>query len=100
MPDTNIEFLATLESIIRQRLEEEPKGSYTAELVAQGDKRVAQKVGEEAIELALASAAGDRDEQLSEAADLIYHLLVLLVSKDISLGEVAGHLERRHNSDA
>ena len=100
MPDTNIEFLATLESIIRLRLEEEPKGSYTAELVAQGDKRVAQKVGEEAIELALASAAGDRDEQLSEAADLIYHLLVLLVSKEISLGEVAGHLERRHNSDA
>jgi len=100
MPDTNIEFLATLESIIRQRLEEEPKGSYTAELVAQGDKRVAQKVGEEAIELALASAAGDREEQLAEAADLIYHLLVLLASKEIRLGEVAEKLEQRHRSVA
>ena len=100
MPDTNIEFLATLESIIRQRLEEEPKGSYTAELVAQGDKRVAQKVGEEAIELALASAAGNREEQLAEAADLIYHLLVLLASKEIRLGEVAEKLEQRHRSAA
>jgi phosphoribosyl-ATP pyrophosphohydrolase/phosphoribosyl-AMP cyclohydrolase len=100
MPDTNIEFLATLESIIRQRLEEEPKGSYTAELVAQGDKRVAQKVGEEAIELALASAAGDREEQLAEAADLIYHLLVLLASKEIRLGEVAEILKQRHRSVA
>jgi len=100
MPDTNIEFLATLESIIRQRLEEEPKGSYTAELVAQGDKRVAQKVGEEAIELALASAAGDREEQLAEAADLIYHLLVLLASKEIRLGEVAENLKQRHRSVA
>jgi phosphoribosyl-ATP pyrophosphohydrolase/phosphoribosyl-AMP cyclohydrolase len=100
MPDTNIEFLATLESVIRQRLEEEPKGSYTAELVAQGDKRVAQKVGEEAIELALASAAGDREEQLAEAADLIYHLLVLLASKEIRLGEVAEKLEQRHRSVA
>ncbi len=100
MADTNIEFLATLESIIRQRLEEEPKGSYTAELVAQGDKRVAQKVGEEAIELALASAAGDREEQLAEAADLIYHLLVLLASKEIRLGEVAEKLEQRHRSVA
>ena len=100
MPDTNIEFLATLESIIRQRLEEEPKGSYTAELVAQGDKRVAQKVGEEAIELALASDAGDREEQLAEAADLIYHLLVLLASKEIRLGEVAEKLKQRHRSVA
>ena len=95
MPDTNIEFLATLESIIRQRLEEEPKGSYTAELVAQGDKRVAQKVGEEAIELALASAAGDREEQLAEAADLIYHLLVLWAEQGIKPEEVFAELESR-----
>lgn len=96
MTDSNIDFLATLESIVRQRLEDKPAGSYTAELVAQGEKRVAQKVGEEAIELALATTAGDRNEQLDEAADLIYHLIVLLVSEGISLSEVAATLRLRH----
>lgn len=98
MTDSSIEFLATLENIIRQRLDDRPDGSYTAKLVAQGDKRVAQKVGEEAIELVLATTAGDRNEQLEEAADLIYHLLVLLVSKGISLGDVNEILKNRHAS--
>jgi len=98
MTNSDIEFLTTLENIIRQRLEDKPDDSYTAKLVAQGDKRVAQKVGEEAIELALATTAGDRDEQLEEAADLIYHLLVLLVSKKISLSDVNEILRQRHAS--
>lgn len=99
MMDSNIEFLATLEGIILQRIEDKPDASYTAALVAQGDKRVAQKVGEEAIELALAITAGDRDEQLEESADLVYHLLVLLASKGISLGDIAKKLEKRHESE-
>lgn len=96
MANSNLEFLATLEEIIRQRINDMPEGSYTAKLVAQGDKRIAQKVGEEAIELALATVASDRDEQLAEAADLVYHLLVLLVSNGISLGDVNELLQERH----
>lgn len=98
MTNANLDFLTTLESIIRQRIKDRPEGSYTARLIAQGDKRVAQKVAEEAVELALASAAGERDEQLAEAADLIYHLLVLLVSKGISLVDVNELLGKRHAS--
>jgi phosphoribosyl-ATP pyrophosphohydrolase/phosphoribosyl-AMP cyclohydrolase len=98
MTDSNIEFLATLENIIRQRLEDKPDDSYTAQLVAQGDKRVAQKLGEEAIELALATTAGDRNEQIDEAADLVYHLLVLLASKGLSIADVAEKLRQRHES--
>jgi len=98
MTDPNIEFLQILEDIVLQRLEDNPDGSYTAQLVAKGDKRVAQKVGEEAIELALAATAGDRGEQLEEAADLFFHLLVLLASKGISLADVAEKLRQRHAS--
>jgi phosphoribosyl-ATP pyrophosphohydrolase len=96
MARSNIDFLASLEQIIHQRLEDRPAGSYTASLVAGGGKRVAQKVGEEALELALAAAAGGRNEQLDEAADLLYHLLVLLASKDISLEDVCETLRQRH----
>ncbi len=98
MVDTNINFLTTLENIVRQRLEDKPDDSYTAQLVSKGDKRVAQKVGEEAIELALAAAAGTRAEQLEEAADLVYHLIVLIADKGISLGEVVKVLRQRHES--
>ena len=99
MTDSTIEFLETLEGIIRRRIEEKPDASYTANLVAQGDKRVAQKFGEEAIELALAVTAGDRDEQLEESADLVYHLLVLLASKGIGLSDIADKLRKRHESE-
>jgi len=98
MTGSDTDFLVTLEQIIRQRIEDRPEGSYTAKLVARGNKRVAQKVGEEAIELALATTDGDRDEQLAETADLIYHLLVLLVSNGISLGDVNEILRQRHAS--
>lgn len=98
MSDSDTDFLVTLEQIIRQRINDKPEGSYTAKLVAQGNKRVAQKVGEEAIELALATTDGDRDEQLAETADLVYHLLVLLVNNGISLGDVNELLRQRHAS--
>ena len=100
MDTTRLEFLHKLEGIIHQRVIDNASESYTATLVAAGDKRVAQKVGEEAVELALAATAGDRDEQLQEAADLLYHLLVLLKCKSIALDEVVGLLQDRHRPES
>ena len=91
-------FVGQLESIIRDRMENGKNDSYTAQLIAQGEKRIAQKVGEEAIELILAATAGDRGEQLEEAADLLYHFLVLLACKGLSLSDVSETLSQRHDS--
>ena len=89
-------FLAELERIITQRDDERPEGSYTTTLLESGVKRIAQKVGEEAVETALAAVAGDDEELLNESADLIYHLLVLLRSRKLELGSLLGVLRRRH----
>ena len=97
MNGRNIVFLNELEDIIRRRLNDRPDSSYTARLVAGGDKRVAQKVGEEAVELALASVAGTREEQIDEAADLLFHTLVLLNCMGISLADVVDILKKRHD---
>lgn len=96
MTTSNLIFLATLEAIIADRLENPTRESYTAGLIALGTKRVAQKVGEEAVEVALAAVDGDREEVINEAADLIYHLLVLLNSQGIQLSDVTTVLESRH----
>lgn len=93
---SNDNFLETLEETISSRLKNPQADSYTSSLAASGIKRVAQKVGEEAVELALASVAGDRDEILNEAADLVYHLLVLLRVQEIELADVVETLEARH----
>ncbi len=98
MINNDISFLNELENIILQRLRDDTDESYTARLVSSGEKRVAQKVGEEAVELVLAATSGDREEQLEEAADLMYHLLVLLNSKDIRLANVVSVLLARHAS--
>lgn len=92
---TNENFLQDLEQTILDRLANPSAESYTSSLVSSGVKRIAQKVGEEAVELALASVDGDRDEVLSEAADLIYHLLVLLNVKEIRFADVVATLESR-----
>jgi phosphoribosyl-ATP pyrophosphohydrolase/phosphoribosyl-AMP cyclohydrolase len=89
-------FLAALEGIIEQRIAERPEGSYTARLFAQGPKRIAQKVGEEGLEVALAAAAETDEKVLAESADLLYHLLVLLKSRGLPLERVVGELESRH----
>lgn len=89
-------FLGKLEEIIDHRLRTRPADSYVARLAAEGDRRVAQKLGEEALELALAAVSQARDAQLEEAADLIFHLLVLLRAKGLSLTDVADRLEQRH----
>ena len=96
MEDDKLEFLAELERVIVQRLEDAPDGSYTARLAAQGALKVAQKLGEEGVELALAGAAQDRARVTAEAADLVYHLLVLLAVRELGLVDVVNELERRH----
>ena len=97
MTTTNIDFLTTLERVIQARLEQPVEGSYTTELIAAGQKRIAQKVGEEAVELALASVSSDRLETTEEAADLFYHVLVLLNNMGIGLCDVVATLEARHS---
>lgn len=92
----SLEFLTTLESIIDSRARDATQDSYTASLIAAGPKRIAQKVGEEGVELALAAVDGDRNEVLNEAADLVYHLLVLLRGRDLTLDELVTTLEGRH----
>ena len=91
-------FLETLETVIERRLKESPDGSYTGRLAAQGTLRVAQKVGEEAVELAIAAAAQDRAHVRAEAADLLYHLLLLLRLRDLKLADVVAELEDRHRN--
>lgn len=87
--------LARLEATIADRATADPAESWTARLLADGPKRAAQKVGEEGVEVALAGAAGDVAELAEESADLIYHLLVLLRSRDVEFARVLEILERR-----
>jgi phosphoribosyl-ATP pyrophosphohydrolase/phosphoribosyl-AMP cyclohydrolase len=94
--DVDLTFLTRLETIIDSRANDLSQDSYTASLIAAGPKRIAQKVGEESVELALAAVEGDREEVQNEAADLVYHLLVLLRSQDMSLSDVVSTLEMRH----
>ena len=89
-------FLADLERVIIQRDKERPVDSYTTKLLEAGIKRIAQKVGEEGVETALAAAVGDDEELLNESADLIYHLLVLLRSRKLELGSLVEVLKIRH----
>jgi len=89
-------FIAALERVVAQRAAERPEGSYTTGLFEAGVKRIAQKVGEEGVETALAAVAGDRDELANEAADLLYHLLVLLRASGLSLADVVRTLDSRH----
>jgi len=91
-------FLADLERVIIDRDENRPEGSYTTTLLETGVKRIAQKVGEEGVETALAAVAGNDEELLNESADLIYHLLVLLRSRKLELGSLVEVLKIRHGS--
>lgn len=92
----DLAFLAALERLIAERDERRPKSSYTAKLFEAGTRRIAQKVGEEGVEAAVAAAAGDREELVREAADLLFHLLVLLRASGKSLGDVVATLQSRH----
>jgi len=90
-------FLAKLDRLVARRYAERPAESYTTRLFEAGTRRIAQKVGEEGVEAALAGAGQDDAALLGEAADLVYHLIVLLRARGMSLGEVAATLEKRHS---
>jgi phosphoribosyl-ATP pyrophosphohydrolase/phosphoribosyl-AMP cyclohydrolase len=96
VPAQQLAFLASLEAIILRRIAERPEGSYTADLLSEGFLRVAQKFGEEALELALAGAAQTDDRVVAEAADAVFHLLLVLRSRGLSLNQVVRELEARH----
>jgi len=91
-----VAFVAELEEIISARREDAPEGSYTASLFADGINRMAQKVGEEAVELVIEAKDNDTEEFLGEAADLLFHYLVLLQAKDHTLADVVNVLQERH----
>jgi phosphoribosyl-AMP cyclohydrolase / phosphoribosyl-ATP pyrophosphohydrolase len=93
---TPISFLAKLEAVIAQRADEKPDASYTAKLLAKGINKVAQKVGEEGVETALAGVNESDQKLVEESADLLFHLLVLLKARGISLRQVVAQLESRH----
>jgi phosphoribosyl-ATP pyrophosphohydrolase/phosphoribosyl-AMP cyclohydrolase len=88
-------FLGVLTQTIRQRIGARPPASYTAKLLDAGPRRIAQKVGEEGLELALASVAQGDEEVIAEAADLLYHVVLLLEAKGLSLARVAAELAAR-----
>ena len=91
-------FLNTLETIIRQRKSAEATTSYTASLFAAGLPKMAQKVGEEAVETVIEALGNDRERLLNESADLLFHLLVLLAAKEVRLSEVEEVLKNRHRA--
>ena len=92
----DIAFLAKLESVIAQRASDKPENSYTARLLAKGLGKVAQKVGEEGVETALAGAGESEQKVIEESADLLFHLLVLLRARGLTLAQVVRQLESRH----
>ena len=92
----SLSFLAQLESVIAQRIAEKPEGSYTARIWEKGITHMAQKVGEEGVEVALAAAVQEDERLVSESADLLYHLALLLKSRGLSLQDAVKELELRH----
>lgn len=89
-------FLGALQSVIRQRHRDMPEGSYTTRLFTKGAPKIAQKVGEEAVESVIEAVAGNNDGLVYEASDLIYHLLVLLENQGLSIADLEEELARRH----
>jgi phosphoribosyl-ATP pyrophosphohydrolase/phosphoribosyl-AMP cyclohydrolase len=94
--NSTIDFLAQLQQIIRQRKQEDQEQSYTSSLFRKGINKIAQKVGEEAVELVIESKDNNDALFLGEAADLLFHYLVLLSAKEKSLEDVVAVLQERH----
>jgi phosphoribosyl-ATP pyrophosphohydrolase len=95
MTDYRLDVLADLAGVIASRKGASPDSSYTAKLLSQGVEKCAKKLGEEALEAALAAVAGDPRHLTAESADLLYHLLVLLAAADVGLADVMAELARR-----
>ena len=94
--DDDVSFLFRLEAIIGDRYKNPAEGSYVNQLHNKGLNKITQKVGEEAIETVIAALAQDREDFLDETSDLIFHLMVLLREKNVSLAELGDHLRKRH----
>ena len=92
-------FLTELQDFINKRKEEMPEGSYTTKLLKDGVNKIAQKVGEEALETVIEATNGTTDHLIYEASDLLYHLLVLLTEKGLRIEDVAAELQKRHDPD-
>lgn len=90
-------FIRSLSRLIQKRHEEMPENSYTTKLFIKGVKKIAQKVGEEAVESTIEAVDGNRDRFIYEASDLIYHLLVLLEQMDVTLPDIERELLQRHS---
>ncbi len=90
-------FLTELQDFINKRKEEMPEGSYTTSLFTKGINKIAQKVGEEALETVIEATNGTKDHLVYEASDLLYHLLVLLTEKGLRIEDVASELQKRHD---
>ncbi len=91
-------ILHDLAATIEARKGAEPDSSWTAKLLAKGPEKCAEKFGEEAIEAIIEAAKGDRGKLTSEAADVLYHLLVMLAARDVALDDVLGELARRQGT--
>ena len=89
-------FIGELQSVIQQRHREMPEGSYTTKLFTKGVKKIAQKVGEEAVETVIEAVANNNTDVVYEASDLIYHLLVLLENQGLSIADLEEELAERH----
>ena len=96
-PEAPGDFLADLDALVAQRERERPAGSYTTGLFEDGVRRIAQKVGEEGVETALAGVVQDGEALLGEASDLLFHLIVLLRARGLSLRDAVRVLEQRHH---
>ena len=92
-------FLTELQDFIEKRHEEMPEGSYTTSLFRKGINRIAQKVGEEALETVIEATSGSNDKMVYEASDLLYHLIVMLTEKGLRIEDVAGELQKRHDPE-
>ena len=95
--DNPIMFLVELQRFIEKRHEEMPEGSYTTSLFRDGCHRMAQKVGEEALEAVIEAVANNNERLVYEASDMLYHLIVLLTSKGLTIEELAAELAERHD---
>lgn len=95
--ESPIDFLSKLQDFIELRHRDMPEGSYTTALFTKGVNRTAQKVGEEALETVIEATAGTKEKLVYEAADLVYHLEVLLTEKGLRIDDVARELRRRHD---
>ncbi len=96
MSENNIDFLVYLQDLVEKRKSEMPENSYTTKLFNKGINKIAQKVGEEAVELVIEAKDNNKDLFLNESADLLFHFLVLLTAKECRIEEVVEILKARH----